>query len=53
MAELLDCTIKERTFIAASPDKVYDTLTSAQCWDDFFTTGMELDAQPGGICSFS
>ena len=53
MAELLDCTIKQRTFIAASPDKVYDTLTNAGNWDEFFTTGMELDPRPGGICSFS
>ena len=31
----------------------YDTLTSAAAWDSFFTTGMELDPTPGGICSFS
>jgi len=53
MAELLDCKIKQRTFIAASPDKVYNTITSAQKWDEFFTTGMELDPQPGGVCTFS
>lgn len=53
MAQLLDCKIKQKTFIAAPPDKVYDTITSAQSWDEFFTTGMELDPRPGGICSFS
>jgi uncharacterized protein YndB with AHSA1/START domain len=53
MSELLNCKIKQRTFIAAPPEKVYDTLTSAKCWDEFFTTGMELDPRPGGICSFS
>ena len=53
MAELLDCKVRQRTFIAAPPDKVYDTLTSARSWDEFFTTGMELDPQPGGICSFN
>lgn len=53
MAAILDGTIKQRTFIAAHPEKVYDTLTSAKCWDEFFTTGMELDPRPGGNCSFS
>ena len=53
MADLLDCKIKQSTFIAASPDKVYDTITDAHKWDEFFTTGMELDPRPGGVCSFS
>jgi uncharacterized protein YndB with AHSA1/START domain len=53
MDRLLDCKIKQRTFVAAPPEKVYDTLTDAQSWDAFFTTGMELDPRPGGICSFS
>lgn len=53
MNRLLDCEIKQRTFIAAPREKVYDTITNAQSWDEFFTTGMELDPQPGGICSFS
>ncbi len=52
MTELLDCKIRQRTFIKAPPEKVYDTVTSAAEWDNFFTTGMELDPQPGGICSF-
>jgi uncharacterized protein YndB with AHSA1/START domain len=53
MAGLLECKIRQRTYIAAPPEKVYDTITSAQKWDGFFTTGMELDPQPGGVCSFS
>jgi uncharacterized protein YndB with AHSA1/START domain len=53
MAELLDCKIMQRTFIAASPDRVFDTITDARKWDEFFTTGMELDPRPGGVCSFS
>lgn len=53
MPEPLDSTVKQRTFIAAPVEKVYDTLTDAQSWDEFFTTGMELDPKPGGICSFS
>lgn len=53
MSELLDCRIRQRTFIAASPERVYDTITSAKAWDEFFTTGMELDPRPGGVCSFA
>lgn len=53
MTELLDCKIKQRTLIAASPERVYDTITDAGAWDTFFTTGMELDPRPGGICSFA
>jgi len=53
MTEMLDCKIKQRTFIAAPPEQVYDTITDAGKWDTFFTTGMELDPRPGGICSFA
>ncbi|MCH9032665.1 MAG: SRPBCC domain-containing protein [candidate division Zixibacteria bacterium] len=53
MAKLLDGKIKQRTFIAAPPDKVYDTITSAQEWDKFFTTEMELEPHAGGKCIFS
>ncbi len=40
--------IRQRTFIAASPEKVYDVVTSANAWDAFFTTGMKIDPRPGG-----
>jgi len=53
MTNQLDQKIKQRTFIAAPPSKVYATITSAREWDNFFTTGMELDPQVGGVCSFS
>ena len=53
MAELFDGKIKQRTFIAATPEKVYDTITSASEWDKFFTTGMTLDLKPGVECTFS
>lgn len=53
MAKALDVKIKQRTFIAATPDKVYDTITSAKEWDMFFTTGMELEPHAGGKCIFS
>ena len=52
MAELFDGKIKQRTFIAAPPEKVYDTITSAKEWDKFFTTGMTLEPIPGGECTF-
>ncbi len=53
VVKMLDCTIKQRTWIVASPEKVYDTFTNAADWDRFFTTGMKLDPSPGGICSFA
>ena len=53
MTEILEEKIKQRTFIAASPEKVYDTITSAKEWDSFFTTGMTLEPRPGGKCEFS
>lgn len=52
MAELFDAKIKQRTFIAVSPQKVYETITSGAGWDTFFTTGMTLDLKPGGACNF-
>jgi uncharacterized protein YndB with AHSA1/START domain len=45
-------SIKQRTFVAAPPEKVYDTITSASEWDKFFTTGMTLDPAVGGKCLF-
>lgn len=53
MTRLLESKIRQKTFIAASLEMVYDTLTNPRSWDEFFTTGMELDPRPGGICSFS
>lgn len=52
MAELFDGTIKQRTYIAATPEKVFETITSADEWDAFFTTGMTLEPKPGGECTF-
>ena len=44
--------IKQRTYIAATPEKVFDTITNAAEWDKFFTTGMVLDPHPDGECTF-
>lgn len=53
MTKLFDGKIRQRTFIAASPEKVFETIISADDWDAFFTTGMKLDPKPGGVCNFS
>lgn len=53
MTKLFDGKIKQRTYIDAPPEKVYDTITSASEWDKFFTTGMVLEPKPGGTCNFS
>jgi uncharacterized protein YndB with AHSA1/START domain len=53
MNKLFDGKIKQRTYIEAPVEKVYDTITSAQEWDKFFTTGMQLEPKLGGKCIFS
>jgi len=53
MADLFDGKIKQRTYIAVPPEKVYDTITDPKEWDAFFTTGMQLDPKPGGVCNFA
>jgi uncharacterized protein YndB with AHSA1/START domain len=46
------CDISHRVYIAVPPDKVYDTITSSEGWDAFFTTGFEIDLKPGGVLFF-
>lgn len=53
MTRQYDNTIKQRTFIAASPEKVFAVITSAKEWDAFFTTGMQLEPKAGGVCNFA
>ena len=53
MANPLPAHIKQRTFIKAPIEKVYDTVTSAKDWDVFFTTGMQLEPEPGGVMNFA
>ncbi len=48
MPKPFEHNIKQTTFVAAPPEKVFDTITSADGWNAFFTTGMELDPRPGG-----
>ena len=40
--------IKHSTFIKTTPERVFETLTSAEGWDAWFTKGTMLDLKPGG-----
>lgn len=44
--------IEKSVFIAASREKVFAALTGSEHWNKYFTTGMELDPRPGGVCNF-
>ena len=44
--------IRQRTFIAAPPEKVYETITSGDGWNSFFTRATEIDPRPGGKMVF-
>lgn len=44
--------IKQNTYIAAPLERVFDVITSAKEWDRFFTTGMTLEPEVGGDCTF-
>jgi uncharacterized protein YndB with AHSA1/START domain len=44
--------IRYRSYIAASPERVYETLTTGAGWDAWFTNGTEVDARPGGRIVF-
>jgi uncharacterized protein YndB with AHSA1/START domain len=44
--------IKYNTYVAAPPQRVYDTLTTGAGWDAWFTQGAEVDARPGGYMLF-
>ena len=40
--------IKHSTFIKTPSERVFETLTSAEGWDAWFTKGTMLDLKPGG-----
>ena len=48
MAESAAPPVEHVTYIDAPIDKVYETLTTAEGWDSWFTDGTTLDAVPGG-----
>lgn len=52
MPDLLKEMIRTQTFIRTTPGKVYRTITSAEGWDAFFTTGFQIDLRPGGKLYF-
>lgn len=44
--------IQKSIFISSTPEKIFSAITSAKDWDRYFTSGMELDPNPGGACNF-
>ena len=48
MPEMFGKPISKNIFIAAPVEKVYDTITSGDGWNQFFTRSSEIDPQPGG-----
>jgi uncharacterized protein YndB with AHSA1/START domain len=45
-------SIKHQTFILVPPENVYDTITTPEGWDAFFTTGLEVEPVAGGKIVF-
>ena len=52
MADTSDLVIHHDTLIRAAPERVYQTLTTAEGWDAWFTSGAKVDARPGGRIEF-
>lgn len=52
MIEIIKEKIRQTTFIKATPEKVYDTITSGEGWNAFFTKETEIDPKPGGHITF-
>ena len=48
MVESAAPTVEHATYIDAPIDRVFETLTTAEGWDVWFTDGTTLDAVPGG-----
>jgi uncharacterized protein YndB with AHSA1/START domain len=48
MTDLTIPPISCRTYIAAPPERVYDTLTTGAGWDAWFTAGTTVDPRTGG-----
>jgi uncharacterized protein YndB with AHSA1/START domain len=53
MNEVIEAEIKQTSLVRASPEKVYDAITTGAGLDSWFTSGFEVDARPGGIIKFS
>lgn len=52
MTDKIDEQIRKSIFIAAEPQEIFKAVTTAEDWDRYFTSGMELDPEPGGVCNF-
>jgi uncharacterized protein YndB with AHSA1/START domain len=48
----LDAEVKQKVFIKAPREKVYDAFATAQGLDGWFTRGAKVDARPGGAMLF-
>ncbi len=48
MSDLIKQPIQQKTFIKLPIEEVYDAITSPDCWNAFFTTGLEIDLKLGG-----
>ena len=47
-----DFPVETQTYIRVSPERVFDALTTASDWDQWFTTGMTLEPKRGGAIHF-
>lgn len=48
MTDKIKIPLQQRTYFALPIEKVYDAITSPDCWNAFFTTGLEIDLKEGG-----
>ncbi|MGB5108045.1 MAG: SRPBCC domain-containing protein [Candidatus Zixiibacteriota bacterium] len=52
MPEMFDKEIRRQSLFYASPERIYDTITSGSGWNAFFTFNTEVDPRPGGEIVF-
>ncbi|UCE09127.1 MAG: SRPBCC domain-containing protein [Candidatus Thorarchaeota archaeon] len=52
MTKVMDVEIRHSTLIRASPEEVYDALTTAEAFNTWFTTESQIEARPGGSFYF-
>lgn len=52
MADLIDVVIIHATLVRATPEQVYDALTTSSGLDSWFTSGATVDPHPGGEIRF-
>ena len=48
MSKMFGKPIKKQMFIKETAEKVYETITSGDGWNQFFTHSSEIDPKPGG-----